>query len=81
MRFFFLASAEGTMAPILAAGPLPALVDLLRHGKDAKSRAWAAGALRCLATTAETREAIEQTVPLGQFGRESFLKTIQTYCF
>lgn len=78
---FMLACREGAQAAVLQAAPLPGLVILLREGHTAQGRAWAAGALRCLATTAETREAIERAVPLGQPGRESFLKTIQVYCY
>jgi len=67
---FRLAARGDIEIPLRAAEPLPALVSLIRVGK-ARTRAWAASALRLLSTTSEARETVTQSVPMEVEGREA----------
>jgi len=77
---FRLAARGDIEIPLRAAEPLPALVSLIRVGK-ARTRAWAASALRLLSTTSEARETVTQSVPMEVEGREKLLAKIRTLCF
>lgn len=77
----WLASRRSAHSALVEAGVLPALVAQLHSGPTGRGRASAAGALRYMAGTRESRAAIESAVPRGLPGRESLLKSIHTYCF
>eukprot|EP00933_Yihiella_yeosuensis_P039682 TRINITY_DN33802_c0_g1_i1.p1 TRINITY_DN33802_c0_g1~~TRINITY_DN33802_c0_g1_i1.p1 ORF type:complete len:440 (-),score=95.74 TRINITY_DN33802_c0_g1_i1:80-1351(-) len=78
---FLIASRYDMQAHLINAGALPGLVRMMKEGPDAQCRAWAIAALRCVATTAENREAIERAVPMKCEDRDQFLKSIATYCY
>ncbi|CAK9082713.1 unnamed protein product [Durusdinium trenchii] len=77
---FKLAARGDIEMPLRAAEPLPALVSLIRGG-TARTRAWAASALRLLSTTSEARETVTQAVPMEAEGREKLLAQIRALCF
>mmetsp|Transcript_29418 Transcript_29418/g.77070 ORF Transcript_29418/g.77070 Transcript_29418/m.77070 type:complete len:401 (+) Transcript_29418:45-1247(+) len=64
---------------IVQAGALTPLVVLLADAQDARSRAWAAGALRHLAASVDEQQ-IEHSIPPTRGSRDAIMQTIRSYC-